>query len=149
MGAADVAEDLMHQGFNCAQSVLGACGPALGMDRDTCLRLAAPFGGGFARAGETCGALSGALLVVGLARGVASPLPEDKERGYGPARDLVERFRQAHGALACRVLAGVDMSTPEGLQEYRDRGLHDTLCPRYVRTACRLLEELLPGQVEA
>ena len=77
------------------------------------------------------------------------PIAHTYDEALAHVADLVERFRQAHGALACRVLAGVDMSTPEGLQEYRDRGLHDTLCPRYVRTACRLLEELLPGQVEA
>lgn len=145
MDAADEAEVLMHLGFNCAQSVLAACGPARGLDREACLRMGAPFGGGLARAGETCGALTGALMVVGLARGVPSPLPEDKDRGYAPARVLVERFRQEWGSLACRDLAGVDMSTPEGLQAFRDRGLHDNLCPRYVRAACRLLAEVLGG----
>jgi len=139
----DVAEALMHEGYNCAQSVLVPHGPALGLDRATCLRLAAPFGGGMGRAGETCGALTGALMVLGLAHGVPSPLSEDKDRGYAPARQFIERFRQAHGSLLCRDLAGVDLSTPDGLQAFRDRGLHDNLCPRYVRTACRLLQDLL------
>ncbi len=144
----NIAEALMHEGYNCAQSVLVPHGPALGLDRTTCLRLAAPFGGGMGRAGETCGALTGALMVLGLAHGVPSPLSEDKDRGYAPARLFIERFRQAHGSLLCRDLAGVDLSTSDGLQAFRDRGLHDNLCPRYVRTACRLLGDLLPRPVQ-
>jgi C_GCAxxG_C_C family probable redox protein len=143
MKAGDEAESLMLQEFNCAQSVLASCGPALGLDRDTCLRLAAPFGGGLARSGETCGALTGALMALGLACGVPSPLAEDKDRGYGPARELVDRFRQLHGTLLCRDLLGIDMSTPEGLQAFRDRGLHHSQCPRFVRSAAELVQEIL------
>jgi len=141
--AADLAEVMMHEGFNCAQSVLVACGPAYGLDRDTCLRLAAPFGGGMARSGEACGALTGALMVVGMARAVPSSAPEDKDRNYAEARVLVERFREELGSLSCRDLAGVDLATPEGLEAFRAQGLHDNLCPRFVRTACQLVDELL------
>jgi C_GCAxxG_C_C family probable redox protein len=143
----DRAEALMHEGFNCAQSVLATCGPALGLDRETCLRLAAPFGGGLSRAGETCGALTGGLMALGLVRGVPSPLPQDKEQGYAAGRALVERFRTAHGSLTCRVLCGVDLSTPAGLQEFRDRGIHDNLCPRYVRNVVAMVGEMLEGGV--
>ena len=143
MEPVEEALELFRQGFNCAQSVVGALGPSCGLDRETCLRIAAPFGGGLGRRGETCGALAGALMVVGLALGEADPSPEAKDRGYAPAARLVERFRAAHGSLACRDLAGCDMSTPEGLQAYRDRDLHHTLCPRFVGDAVRWAEEEL------
>ena len=57
---------LLHgQGYNCAQSVLAACGEYTGMDEKTALAIAGGFGGGM-RCGEMCGAVSGALMAVGL-----------------------------------------------------------------------------------
>jgi C_GCAxxG_C_C family probable redox protein len=65
----DDAVSHFSEGFNCAQAVLLAHGPRLGIAADDCARLAAPFGAGMARTGSTCGAVTGALMVIGLRLG--------------------------------------------------------------------------------
>ena len=66
MSKAEVAVDCFEEGFNCSQAVVSAFAPELGLDRETALRVAAAFGGGMGRTGETCGAVSGALMVIGM-----------------------------------------------------------------------------------
>jgi len=77
---AEIAGSVFSQHYNCSQSVFSAFAEQLGMDQETALKLASPFGGGVARRGEICGAVSGALLALGLARG--AQLPAEKEGIY-------------------------------------------------------------------
>ena len=141
----DAAVAHFTQGFNCAQSVLLAHGPGFGIEADHCLRLAAPFGAGMARTGSTCGAVTGALMVIGLRLGhtVADDLGT-KEKCYEVCRDLLERFRERHGTVICKELLGCDPGTPEGLALIKARDLHTTICTGLVRTAVELLGEVLP-----
>ena len=37
---------MFRQKYNCAQATLAALGPAEGLERDTCLKIASTFGGG-------------------------------------------------------------------------------------------------------
>lgn len=66
MDIKEKALEIHDAGFNCAQSVLCACGEHTGLDDKTALALGAPFGGGM-RCGEICGALTGAVLALGAA----------------------------------------------------------------------------------
>ncbi len=59
------AVEFFSLNYNCAQSVYAACATSEGMSEAQRLALAAPFGGGVARQGEICGALTGALLALG------------------------------------------------------------------------------------
>lgn len=72
MDTLDQSLEYFKKGMNCAQAVLSALGPRLGLDRETCVKIAAPFGAGMARAQKTCGAVTGALMALGLARGTGS-----------------------------------------------------------------------------
>ena len=125
------------QGCNCAQAVLAAYAPQFGLEPEIALRLAAPFGGGMARMGETCGAVTGAFLVIGLQSG------EAKEETYQLVREFVRRFAARHGSIRCRELLGCDLSTPEGLQLAREQGLFSTRCRGFVRDSAEIVSELL------
>ena len=105
------------------------------------LRIAAPFGAGMARQGEVCGALSGALMVLGLQYG--QDRPDGKEQTYRMAHEFMEIFRERHGALRCRDLVGHDISTPEGLQAARDANVFASLCPVFVDETARALTKYL------
>jgi hypothetical protein len=59
------ANNLHNAGFNCAQAVFAALAPEFGLDQATAVKIAATLGGGIARTGETCGAVTGALLTIG------------------------------------------------------------------------------------
>jgi C_GCAxxG_C_C family probable redox protein len=145
MSNADLAVTCFEEGFNCSQSVLVAYAATLGLDRETALRVAAPFGGGMGRTGETCGAASGALMVIGLRH--AQPLAEDKdakEKTYELAREFLNGFAARNdGCVKCRELLGRDIGTPEGLQTAREQGLFETLCPKFVRDAAEIVEQLI------
>ena len=64
------AEEFFHYGYNCAQSVVLAYEDILGVDKDTLLKLSAPFGGGVGRLREICGAVSGGVMVLGMVTGL-------------------------------------------------------------------------------
>jgi len=115
-----------------------------GMDRDTALKVASAFGGGFGRLGHTCGAITGGMMVLGLKFGKYRPDDDPaREKTYALVREFTERFRARHHTTLCRELIECDISTPEGVQSAKDRQLFTGLCPKYVRTAVELLEQLL------
>ena len=141
---ADTAAELFGQGFNCAQSVLAACGQRYGLDRQTALRVAEAFGGGMGRMGLTCGAVTGALMTIGLKHAKLTPQDNDSRR---KSIDLTRRFREAfearHGTIACRELLGCDISTAEGFLHARDAGLFRDVCAKVVRDAAEIVTDLL------
>lgn len=145
MGKSSVEEraaELFSKGFNCSQSVVGACAEHYGESRDTAIKTAAGFGGGIARTGETCGALSGLLMAYGLKHGSAEGSPEKKAAAYKACGKLMETFKAEHGSTKCRDLIGADISTPEGQQTALEKDTHNTVCIHLVRFCARLGGEL-------
>jgi C_GCAxxG_C_C family probable redox protein len=136
-------QDLFAQGFSCSQAVFSAYAPRFGIDLETALKLASPFGGGVARQGDVCGAVTGALLALGLRRGSATV--EEKDETYRIAEDFIMRFRGRHGTILCRELIGHDLSTPGGLQSAREQKVFTTICPEVVRDAAELLVQFMDG----
>ncbi len=61
--------------YNCAQAVVSAFADALGYDRETACRTAALFRAGM-QMGSVCGAVTGGLMVLGLA-GLKGPAVTD------------------------------------------------------------------------
>ena len=131
-------------GFSCAQALLAVYGPELGMDREMALKVAGGFGGGMGRMAGTCGAVTGAFMVIGLVHSMTRKGDlQQKEVSYGYIRTFAEKFRERNKTLVCRELMGVDVSTPEGFAEAKLKNIARTVCPKYVRDAAEILEELL------
>jgi C_GCAxxG_C_C family probable redox protein len=129
--------------YNCAQSIVMTYGPERGLDRSLALRAAAAFGGGIARTGSVCGAISGAIMVIGLEAGkLYGDDPEMRTKAYELAVDFIERFATDHGTTLCCDLTGHDVSTPEAREEAVAAGAFER-CSDFVRTAAQLLEEFL------
>ena len=78
--------------YNCAQAVLVAFAQEMGMTEEQAYRLGAHFGSGM-RHGSTCGAVTGALMVLGM-------LGYDEKE----ASALMHQVREGHGALDCATL---------------------------------------------
>jgi C_GCAxxG_C_C family probable redox protein len=107
-------------------------------------RIAAGLGGGLARHGEACGALTGGVLAIGLVYGVDGPATsEAKDALYAKTGQFVARFAEANGALRCRDLLGVDLNSDAGRAEFDARNLGDQRCVPAVRNATQALLELL------
>jgi C_GCAxxG_C_C family probable redox protein len=140
----DEALALHAEGCNCAQSVLRVFSKGLGCDESCALKIATGFGGGMGRTGGTCGAVTGAFMVLGLARGMRNAGDVDaKEETYALVREFSQRFAKDHETLLCRELLGVDLGTPEGQKKAREQGLFASRCNGYIGDAVRILEEML------
>lgn len=137
----EAAVNRFRQNFNCAQSVLVAFAPQLGIHESQALKLASPFGGGVARRGQTCGAVTGALMAIGLAQGADTPA--GKEDAYRLGQEFLQRFESRHGSILCRELIDCDISTPEGRQQAREKGTFTTRCPLFVRDAAEIVQAML------
>ena len=130
------------EGFNCAQAVLSAFGPEMGLDHETALRVAGMFGAGMGRMGNVCGAVTGAFMVIGLKYSKTKDGEDGKrDQGYALVRQFADEFRACNGSILCRELLGCDISTPEGLAQARDNSTFSTLCPKLVENAVEILEQ--------
>jgi C_GCAxxG_C_C family probable redox protein len=140
----DLAVQAFSGGLNCAQAVATAFAGDYGMDEVVIRKLACGFGGGLSHTGRTCGAVSGAVLVLSLASGTAVPGDrEGKERCYVMVREFLRLFGDRHGSVDCTALVGYDLSDPRGLEAARKAGAFSTRCNRYVRDAVEIIEDVL------
>ena len=144
MNKSDQAVECFQQTFSCSQAVFSAYAPDFGIDMETALKIAGAFGGGMARMGETCGAVTGAFMVIGLKFGKTRAEDEPaKEKTYQIVGEFVEKFKSRNGSIVCRELTGCDMSSPEGLQAFKENNILKTHCTKFVRYASEIVEKLI------
>jgi C_GCAxxG_C_C family probable redox protein len=144
MSDVEKAVHLFKDGCACSQAILGVYGPRFGLDEDLAMRVAACFAGGMRRA-ETCGAVTGAFMALGLAYCDKNcRTAERRKPAYDAVVAFAEKFKQRHGSLACKDLLGCDISTPEGAKVATEKGLFRTKCVDLVRDAAGFLEGMLP-----
>lgn len=132
-----------EKGFSCAQAVFSTFSPQLGLDRELALKVAGGFGGGMGRMGQTCGAVTGAFMVIGLE--YTSTRAEDdqaKEKAYSLVKEFAEEFTSRNGSIVCSELLGYDISIPEQRELAREKGLFTSLCPKLVRDAAEIIEQM-------
>jgi len=128
-------------GFNCAQAVCSTYCGQFGLDKETALRVACGLGGGMGKRQETCGAVSGAYLVIGLKHGQYRPGDTAaKETTYALVREFARRFEEKNQSTSCRTLLGIDlMDCNREIAMARVK----QVCPNMVRDAAEILESLL------
>ena len=120
----------------CSQNTMEPWAEALGYDAEELHRMGAAFGGGMFR-GDTCGAVTGALMVLGLVFGDDTELTKQK------AAEFQTAFTEKLGTTICRELLGFDFSVPGELEKARASGKMLDVCPTAVRTASEILREML------
>jgi C_GCAxxG_C_C family probable redox protein len=131
-------------GYACSQSVLAAFSESLGMDEKTALKIAAPFGGGIARNAGICGAVTGAIMALGLKYGNdIQGDSEAKNLTYDKVNLFLQKFTEKHGTTICKELLGHDMSTSEGYEYIHTHSEIEEKCTSIVMDAAEILEELL------
>lgn len=145
MSKSEHAVERFKTGANCSQAVLGEYAEEYGVDSTSALKIACGFGGGMGRLGGTCGAVTGAIMAIGLVACDSDPrAPATKARVYALVRTFIEEFETRHETISCRELLGCDISAPEGHEEAMRLGLFETKCPKYVEDAVEILEDMLP-----
>ena len=96
------------KGYNCAQSVLCAYSDLLGVEEEVLFRISEGFGLGMGRM-DTCGAVTGMLMAVGLLKS-AGDLEncKSKPETMKAVKELQDAFLQKNGSIMCREIKGVD-----------------------------------------
>jgi C_GCAxxG_C_C family probable redox protein len=140
-----IKEYLMN-GFNCAQVVAVAFSEKVNKDKKTLLAAAAGFGGGMGRQAMTCGAVTGAVIVLGFAEGQTEALNSAaKELTYKDVRDFFVQFTKIHRSVTCKNLLNCDISTPEGFELHK-KGCHKEKCYQCIETAMEILDNILKNK---
>lgn len=143
MSKTDTALSLFSNNFNCSQAVFTAFASDFGIDEELALKIGTSFGGG-ARNGEICGAVSGALMVLGLKYGhYQSDNNKQKSRAYEIAVEYTKRFKEKNKSIVCRDLLGYDLSNPDEMACIKEKNLLTEICPEMVKSAVEVLESIL------
>ena len=130
--------------FNCSQAIFSTYCEQLGLDQKTALKISCPFGGGMGHLSETCGAVTGAFMLIGLKYG--KYLPEDneaKDKCYALVKEFTAKFNEIHGSISCKDLLKHDMKNPGDMVYIKENDLWRKLCPIFVKDAAQIIEDLL------
>ena len=129
--------------FNCSQAVFTTFATELGMDEELALKLSTQFGGG-ARCGQICGAVAGALMVLGLTHGHSHAQDaKEKSDAYGLAVDFNERFCKLNGSIVCKDLLKYDITKSEDVAIIKEKMLFKSVCPKMIADATEIIEQIL------
>lgn len=139
---ARAAELFGTSGLLCAEGVLQALCERYGRAGEFAPRMASGFCAGVSRTGGMCGALSGAIMAIGLLHG------RDNGQGsldtvYAMVQELLAGFEARFGNLTCAGLTGVDFRTAEGQRSFRERNLKQNLCIPIASTAAEMAQRML------
>ena len=125
--------------YNCCQSVLFPYSEEFELPVEASLKLASAFGGGMGR-GETCGAATGAYMVLGLKNDSSVGLSEAKVNIKAMVKKFNQKFIEKNGSLLCKDLIGYDLSIPEEAEKALKADVFNTICPHLVSFSVEVIE---------
>lgn len=133
---------LFMEGIDCSQVVAGEFAQDMGMTKETAYKLTAAFGGGLGE-GETCGAVVGAMMVLGMKYGHFTPDDQEQKDIMNAKRsEFIARFKEKYCGCSCKALLQYDISKPEDLEKILEKGLLFDFCPEIVKDAIEILKDM-------
>jgi C_GCAxxG_C_C family probable redox protein len=141
----DQAAEKFLSGCNCAQSVIVPFCDEIHLDTFTAMNIACGFGAGIAKRQETCGAVAGGVMVLGMLVGTKGTHDRSTtEETYAKAEEFMSRFEAIRGSCNClKLLEGHELTTEQGRQAVKDLDLRNKTCTACVRTSVEILEEMI------
>jgi C_GCAxxG_C_C family probable redox protein len=142
--AKEAYETMLNRKMNCSQSVISVFYQDYGLDKKLALQLAQGFGGGMGHSGQTCGAVTGAYMALGLAQKITTEnARENIEKTYALVGKFNQEFTRLHGSINCTELTGYDFRISGKAEEARDKQVFTTICTNLVSDAVKIAESLL------
>jgi len=131
-------------GLNCAQAVVTGFSGKLNFDSNLASGISCGFGGGMGRLQETCGAVTGSFMVLGIYNSKKYLLNQErKEETYSMIQEFSDRFKQLNGSTDCRSLLKCDLKTEEGNRFAKENNLFETVCEKCITDSIGIIEELI------
>jgi len=138
------AIESFQSGLNCAQAVVSSFSEKMGFDKNLAVSLSGGFGGGMGRLQETCGAVTGAFMVLGIYNSQKfTDIAERRERTNSMVQQLSHEFKKLHGFTDCRTLLNCDLRTEEGQQIHKEKNNSKIICEKCIVDAVRILEKMI------
>ena len=138
-----------RSGYNCSQAVFHSYCDLFGVDGPKAKLIAAGFGGGIGGLQQTCGAVTGAVMLLGLHYYDENDVAGSKRNTYEKVREFVAKFESKNETAQCLDLLGVDLSTEAGRKKAKEEGLFEQKCEQYVIDVCNLLEDTILPRADA
>ncbi|MBN2167737.1 MAG: C_GCAxxG_C_C family protein [Actinobacteria bacterium] len=136
------AVGLFQSGMNCAESVLAANMEVHGVDEDWVPRVASGFGGGIARTGQVCGAITGAIMVLGWVYG-RDCAGDDIDSIHKLGQKLIDEFIDEYATTSCGMLIDIDLRNPEAREKADNDGIFDKRCTSFIRFCAGRVAEMI------
>jgi C_GCAxxG_C_C family probable redox protein len=130
------------EGFLCVEAVLKTLADLKGIESELIPAIASGLAAGVARTSQICGAVTGAILGLGLWFGRNEPIVSDK-RPYWYSRLFIDRWLEAHSDTNCSMLLGVDLDKPQGYAVFQEKNYWENKCKKYIRDAVGLAYDIL------
>jgi C_GCAxxG_C_C family probable redox protein len=131
-------------GYRCSEAVLTSYGARVGLNRNLSMKIGCAFGGGLGSRGEVCGAVTASIIILGLKHGRTDKNDSDKRiKTDRQVQKFLKKFKLKNKHIRCNELIGFDRSTPKGHDIAAAAGVFKKLCPKFVKDAGIILEELL------
>ncbi|MCF8218875.1 MAG: C-GCAxxG-C-C family protein [Bacteroidales bacterium] len=139
------AMNYFGQGYNCAQSVFAAYSDRTKIGDSQSLKIATAFGGGIADTQKTCGAISGALMVLGAS--LYNPdnpvISKDIVKQY--SQTLINLIEEKYSTSHCAELIKIDFSKDNPLEENQQKE-KDKICLQVIEDVCIILDQMVKSQ---
>lgn len=138
------AKVIFEQGYNCCQAVFVPFAMEQGIEKEAAFKLSSGFAAGMCYLGETCGAVVGAQMAIGLNFGYAN---QDDQNGREHVKKMISEYRKnfnsKNGAIRCKELLGADPSSEKGLEFLRENDVFKKKCPGFVADSVEIIQSLL------
>ena len=134
------AVDYFDEGYACAVSMLLVYAEQFELQEKDVVKIASCFGAGMGRLRKTCGALTGATMVLGMAFGNTDPKDmKTKLDAYEKVRDLFQNFEEKYNTSDCIELLKVKCTDEQIKKRYH----HKLICREVIETTQQLLDDIL------
>ena len=130
----DEAAKRHQKGYNCAQAVACTYSDLVGVDEEIMFKMTEALGAGMGCMEGTCGAVSGACVLAGMAASTGNlDSPDSKGSSYKLSKEILKEFAGQNGSVTCKTLKGIE--TGKVLRS----------CPDCVRDGAKIAEQVLFG----
>ncbi len=141
MKSEKIAEKFM-KGIDCSQVITEHFADEMGISAETAKKMAACFGGGMSMGG-TCGAVTGALIVLGMKYGhFEENDAASKDIMAAKRAEFLMKYNEKYSSTVCNDLLNHDITKPEEFQKILDEGLLFNFCPKVVEEVIEILKEI-------
>ena len=140
----EIAISLFSSGLNCAQAILTAYTEKIDIDQSLAINISCGFGGGMGRLQETCGAVTGAFMVLSIYNGKKyAENGVKKIMTYSMIQDFHSKFISRHGTSNCKDLLNCELTTEEGLIYHQTNNLSEKVCEKCIRSSVQIINALI------